>query len=307
MEDILDFDDSQASFWDHLEELRSTVLRILCTLAAGLVLSLVLYPQILNILLFPLDQTLQVYEVKQQQIVNNSPQTQLYPLTSGYTLLKSSEGVQVISPSILSLPPNSSIELSSTQKSQPIALLGPLEGMKTSLTICFWLSLVGTSPFWLYFVVQFIAPAIEQVHRRLLLPFFGLSLLFLGVGFLFAQTITIPLANKFFYAFNEGIGTNFWSYALYIDYTLLLYLANGLAFELTLLLFFFVHFEFISASFMRSHRRAAILLAFILGALLTPPDVLTQLLLAFPLIGLYELAIIYASFRTRPVSQHPNS
>lgn len=302
-EDLGDLDDSQASFWEHLEELRSTLLRILCTLAAGLILSFLFYAPLLNILLSPLDQTqgnLQLYEVKQQQIVNNSSDTQLYSLPSGQTLIKSSEGVQEISPSTFRLPPNSSIELSNTQKSQPLALLGPLEGMKTTLAICFWLSLVGTSPFWLYFVVQFIAPAVEQIHRRLLLPFFGLSLLFLAAGFLFAQTVTLPLANKFLYAFNEGIGTNIWSYALYIDYTLLLFLANGLAFELTLLLFFFVHIGLLTAAFMRSHRRAVILLAFILGALLTPPDVFTQVLLALPLIGLYELAIVYASFRSRP-------
>lgn len=302
-EDIGDLDDSQASFWDHLEELRSTLLCILCTLAIGLVLSFLFCAPLINILLSPLDQSaenLQLYEVKLQQIVNTSSHTQLYTLPSDQTVIKSSDGVQEISPSTLSLPPNSSIELSKTQKSQSLALLSPLEGMKTTLTICFWLSLVGTSPFWLYFVMQFIAPAIDQEHRRLLLPFFGLSLLFLATGFLFAQMVTLPLANKFLYTFNEGIGTNFWSYALYIDYTLLLLLANGLAFELMLLLFFFVHIGLLTALFMRSHRRAVILLAFILGAILTPPDVFTQVLLALPLIGLYELAIIYASFRSPP-------
>jgi sec-independent protein translocase protein TatC len=307
MEDILDhsiedLDDSQASFWDHLDELRGTLLRILCTLIAGLTLSFLFYSPILNILLSPLDPTqgnLQLYEVKQRQIVNSSSQTQLYTLPGDQKFIKSFGGAQEISPSTFSLPPNSSLDLSSTQKSQPLALLGPLEGMKTTLKICFWLGLVGTSPFWLYFVVQFIAPAIENSHRRLLFPFFGLSLLFLGSGFLFAQTVTLPIANRFLYAFNEEIGTNLWSYALYIDYTLLLLLANGLAFELTLLLFFFVHIGLLTPTFMRSHRRAMILLAFILGALLTPPDVFTQILLAVPLICLYELAIVYASIRSR--------
>ncbi|MBA3237068.1 MAG: twin-arginine translocase subunit TatC [Parachlamydiaceae bacterium] len=298
-----DLDDSHASFWEHLNELRGTLLRILCTLIAGLFISFLFYSPILNILLSPLDPTqgsLQLYEVKQRQIVNNSSQTQLYALPDGHKFVSSTGEAKEIShsPPTFSLPPNSSLELSSTQKSQPLALLGPLEGMMTTLKICFWLGLVGTSPFWLYFVVQFIAPAINHSHKRLLFPFFGLSLLFFGAGFFFAQTVTLPIANKFLYAFNEQIGANLWSYALYIDYTLLLLLANGLAFELTLLLFFFVHIGLLTPTFMRSHRRAMILTAFILGAVLTPPDVFTQVLLAVPLIGLYELAIVYASIRS---------
>lgn len=295
-----DLDDSAASVWEHLDDLRSTLLCIFYIITAGLALSLLFYSSILNLLLSPLSSepiNLEIHEVRHQQVINSSSQAQLYTLSIDQQFIKSSDGVQEISPLTYSLSPNSSLEFSTTQKSQSLALLGPLEGMKTTLKICFWLGLVGTSPFWLYFVVRFIAPAVDYAHQRLIFPFFGLSLLFMGAGFLFAQTVTLPLINKLLYTFNEEIGTNLWSYANYIDYTLLLLLANGLAFELTLLLFFFVHIGVLTATFMRSHRRGMILLAFILGALLTPPDVLTQVLLAIPFIGLYELAILYAQAR----------
>ena len=76
-------------------------------------------------------------------------------------------------------------------------------------------------------------------------------------------------------------------------------MANGVAFEIGAILFLLVHYRLISAEAMREKRRYVILAAFILGALLTPPDVLTQLLMAVPLIILYEIAILYASLRSQ--------
>jgi len=70
-------------------------------------------------------------------------------------------------------------------------------------------------------------------------------------------------------------------------------LANALAFEIALILFFLVHLGILTPQMMQTKRRVMILVAFIVGALLTPPDVLTQVMLALPLIGLYELALLY--------------
>lgn len=182
-------------------------------------------------------------------------------------------------------------------ENQPLALLSPLEGMETSLKICFWLGMVMTSPVWLYFVAQFLAPAFTHGQRLSSLVFLLLSFLFSGAGALFAYWVTLPIANQMLFAFNAEIGTNFWSYSSYINYTLLLLLANALAFEITLLLFFCVHIGLLTPAFMESKRKLMILMAFIIGALLTPPDVFTQVMLALPLIGLYELALLYARIR----------
>lgn len=204
-----------------------------------------------------------------------------------------------ISPNTYMLPAGSSLEISFTAKSHPLALLSPLEGMQTTFKICFWIGLAATSPLWLWFVGQFIYPALHAGERKLLLPFLLLSLLFLGIGALFAYFVTIPLTNQMLSAFNAEIGINLWSFSHYIDYTFLLLLANGLAFEIALVLFFSVHIGLLSADFMKSKRRHMIFTAFIIGALLTPPDVFTQFMLAIPLMGFYELSLLYARFRER--------
>ena len=167
------------------------------------------------------------------------------------------------------------------------------------MKLCFWIALVGTSPIWIFFVLQFVAPALKGREQRLVIPFLLLSLTFLLLGSLFAFFVTIPIANEYLYAFNQGIGINLWTLSNYLDYTLIVLLANALGFELCVLLFFLVHFRFVSAQTLKEKRRLMVVCAFAVSAILTPPDILTQIMLALPLIGFYELSILYANIRTK--------
>lgn len=185
-----------------------------------------------------------------------------------------------------------------------IILVSPVEGMASACKVCFWISLVGTSPLWLYWILQFLAPGLRTTERRLILPFLALSGCFILIGFAFAYLITIPSANAYFLAFNEGIGTNLWSLSHYLDYTLFIFLANGLAFEIAVIGFFLVHLGVLSNQAMRAKRRHFILVAFILAAILTPPDVFSQVMMAIPLIILYEATILYAYIRERWIIQN---
>lgn len=180
-----------------------------------------------------------------------------------------------------------------------LVLFSPIDGMSIAFKLSFWTGLVISSPFWVYFFLRFAAPAFHVEEWRKILIFIALSVIFLAFGTAFAYRVTIPLANRYFETFNDAIGTNLWSLSQYLDYTLFLVLANGLAFELSLTLFFLVHFGIVSAKALKDKRRYMILFAFILGAILTPPDVTSQLMLALPLAGLYELAILYAILRER--------
>ena len=142
--------------------------------------------------------------------------------------------------------------------------------------------------------MKFFAPALDEVGQKALIPFVLISEIFLFMGAFFAYFITIPIANRYLFNFNETLGTNLWTLSHYLDYTLLLLVGNALAFELTVIGFFLVHFQLMDYLFLKDKRRYMIVLAFILGAFLTPPDVITQILLAVPLIGLYELMVLYA-------------
>lgn len=182
---------------------------------------------------------------------------------------------------------------------QNLVLLSPLEGFMAAMKISFWLGVFLTSPVWLFLLAKFFLPAMHRHERRLLIPFLVSSVILITLGVAFSLTVTIPISNIYLAAFNQGIGTNLWSLSSYLDYTLFLVLANGIAFESAVVGVFAVHLGLVSAKAFSTNRRMAILGAFIIGALLTPPDVLTQLMLAIPLIALYELLALYAKIKEK--------
>lgn len=161
------------------------------------------------------------------------------------------------------------------------------------------MGIVISSPIWMYWLLQFIAPALRSYERNLVAPFFLLSLTFLTLGLLFAFFVAIPFANQYLTAFNAGLGDNLWTLPHYIDYTVLLLLAHALAFELCVLVLFLVHYGIFSSRAMIAKRKGVIISIFILSAVLTPPDVFTQLMLAIPLIVFYEVAILYAHLKEK--------
>jgi sec-independent protein translocase protein TatC len=288
-----------APVWEHIAELRRALLRSLIVIAFGMICAFCFYQQIFSFLTDPLknsaNSSLEFQEIKHERIYNSGPHEQIYISSIRPTLL--SPGAREIEPSKYLIPPYGFIEIDKIISSYQLVMLGPLDGMRATLMIIFWIGLVGTSPIWLFFILQFLMPAFNQQEKSMVLPFLLLSLIFLTMGFLFAFFITIPMANTYLQAFNSSIGINLWSLFSYIDYSIALMLANGLAFELCVILLFLVHYGFFSAETLIKKRRHMVILAFILGAILTPPDILTQIMLALPLICLYELAIIYAKAR----------
>jgi sec-independent protein translocase protein TatC len=184
----------------------------------------------------------------------------------------------------------------------PLIILNPLEGMIATFKMCFWCGLTATSFIWIFFLIRFIAPALKPNERKMIFPILLTQSVFLLAGLGFARILTIPIANEYLKAFNADLGINQWNLSLYLDYTIGLLLANGFAFQLGGLLFTLIQYGVISYQTLIKWRRVNIVTIFIISAILTPPDVLTQLLMAFPLMGLYELAIIVARIRQRDLT-----
>lgn len=179
----------------------------------------------------------------------------------------------------------------------PLIILSPMEGMSLLFKLSFWCGLTATSPAWLYILLRFAAAGMTFREKRLILPFLTLTVLFFSTGILFAYGVTLPIANGFLYRLNASLAVNLWSLGSYIDYSLLLLIAHGILFEGFVVLLFLVHLGIVSPDRLSRHRRLAIVLLFILAALLTPPDVVTQCLLALPAVGLYEAMILYGRLR----------
>lgn len=185
---------------------------------------------------------------------------------------------------------------------ESLAIFSPLDGMTTMLKLCFWTSLVISSPLWLYFVFVFVTPAIEPNARRMIVPFILILFAFGLLGLGFAYSFTIPFANQFLFAFNQELGQNLWGLSQYIDYSILLILSHIFVFELAAVLLLMVHYGVISSQTLASKRRHAYLVIFIIAAVLTPPDVFTQVALGIPMAGFYELIIAYGWMRSRKVN-----
>jgi sec-independent protein translocase protein TatC len=282
-----------ASFWEHVDELRSTLIRAAAIVLGGMVLAFICYGWLFSILTKPYAAT--AYEeliFKTERIRNPTAHPIAFSLPVGGELLSQSKGV-AHTDNTYQIPAGAQIEYRVAQPSRLI-VLGPLEGFVTAFKVSLWVGLLGTAPFWIMVLLKFILPGLRDLERRWLTPFLILMFTFLGLGALFAFFVTLPIASQTLMAFNNSLGENLWTLKLYVDFELLMLLANVAVFELAAMMLFLVHIGVLSASFLTTYRRHAIVIALVLGAILTPPDIVTQLLIAIPLLLFYEITILYA-------------
>jgi len=154
--------------------------------------------------------------------------------------------------------------------------------------------IVLATPVILYQFWLFVAPGLYTKERRLLFPIIFISSFFFIGGALFGYFIVFPLGFDFFLAFATETIRPLPSMREYLSFSSKLLLAFGLAFELPIVLTFLAKLGIVSVPFLKKNRKYALLLFFVGAALLTPPDVVTQIMMAIPLMGLYELSIVGA-------------
>lgn len=162
------------------------------------------------------------------------------------------------------------------------------------LKTAFVAGLLLASPFIFYQIWMFIAPGLYKKEKTLVLPFiFFSTLLFVGGG-LFGYFVVFPFGFKFFLSFENEYLQALPSVKQYFSFSIKLLFAFGLVFELPVVLFFLARIGAVTPASLRKKRKYAVLLAFVAGAILTPPDVITQFMMAVPLVVLYEVGILAA-------------
>jgi len=187
----------------------------------------------------------------------------------------------IAQPLLSLLPANS--HMIATQVTSPLFI--PLQ-------LAFNLALLAASPYFLYQLWAYIAPALYHNERKLFYSLLALSaiLFLLGVGFCY--TLVLPILFRFLTQTTPSAITLMPDMAHYLNFISHFCLLFGLSFQLPLLNTLLVKINVISITQLKKFRPYAIVFAFTLGMLLTPPDVISQLLLAVPLCLLYELSII---------------
>jgi sec-independent protein translocase protein TatC len=168
------------------------------------------------------------------------------------------------------------------------------EAFFTFLKTALIAGLMAASPVILYQFWRFIAPGLYDREKRMFLPILFLSIIFFVGGALFGYFIVFPFGFQFFLSFATDTIRPMPSMNEYLGFASSLLLAFGLVFELPLVITFLARLGIVSVGFLTKNRKYAILVCFIVGAVLTPPDVITQLMMAGPLVLLYEISIIGA-------------
>lgn len=162
------------------------------------------------------------------------------------------------------------------------------------LKTAFLAGIMAASPVILYEFWKFVAPGLYKKERRVLFPVVILCSFFFIGGALFGYFIVFPYGFKFFLGFATEFIRPLPSMKEYFSFASKLLIAFGVVFEMPLIITLFSRLGLISVEFLKKNRKYAILLFFVGAAILTPPDVITQIMMAVPLMFLYEISIIGA-------------
>jgi sec-independent protein translocase protein TatC len=192
------------------------------------------------------------------------------------------------------------------QSGDKLIFTGLTEAFFTYMMVALMAGLILAAPVIIYQFWMFVAPGLYKKERMALLPAVMLSTVFFVGGALFGYFFVFPVGFKFLLGFASETIRPLPTMKEYLDFAVKMLLAFGLAFELPIVLTLMARLGIVTAESLKKIRRYSIVMAFFLGAILTPgPDVVSQLMMSVPLVILYELSIIGARIFGRKPDEVP--
>jgi len=165
--------------------------------------------------------------------------------------------------------------------------------------LCFFLAVVLSAPWILYQAWAFVAPGLYRHERKLAVPILASAMVLFYTGCAFAFFVALPAVFQFMQAFApEGVAV-MTDITQYLDFVLVMFLAFGVCFEVPVVVMILVLLGWVTIEQLREARGYVIVGAFVIAAIVTPPDVVSQLLLAIPMCLLYEIGILAARLLAR--------
>ncbi|RUM69184.1 MAG: twin-arginine translocase subunit TatC [Sulfurovum sp.] len=161
-----------------------------------------------------------------------------------------------------------------------------------ALKVSFFAGLLGALPIILYQIWLFVAPGLYSNEKKMILPFVVGGTLMFFIGVLFAYYVVTPFGFQFLITFGSFLYTPLINIEDYVGFFTKIMMGFGLAFELPVFAYFLALLGLVTDRTLIDFFKYAILIIFVVAALLTPPDILTQLLMAAPLVLLYGVSIL---------------
>ena len=190
----------------------------------------------------------------------------------------------IIAPLQNTLPENQKMVFLEVQEPFFVAMkVAFFTGFLLSLPIIFW-------QFWL-----FVAPGLYENEKKYIIPFVVSATFMFLIGAAFCYYVVVPIGFAFLINFGQQLFSAMLNIGGYVGFFTKLVIAFGIAFELPVITFFLAKLGLVDDKMLKNSFRYAIIVIFIFAAVMTPPDILSQFLMAVPLIGLYGLSIFIAA------------
>jgi sec-independent protein translocase protein TatC len=175
-----------------------------------------------------------------------------------------------------------------------VIFTGVQEPFFTAMKVAFFAGFVIALPviFWQFWL--FVAPGLYDNEKRLVIPFVGSATLMFLMGAAFCYYVVVPLAFAFLIGFGSALFTALPSIGEYVGFFTKIIVGFGLSFEMPVIIFFFAKIGLVDDKMLKDFFRYAIVIIFTIAAILTPPDILSQFLMAAPLSILYGISILVA-------------
>lgn len=184
-------------------------------------------------------------------------------------------------------------------KIEKLVFINPTEAFFVIVKLCLLAGVIGAMPFILYQVWRYVGVALKKEERKHLIYFGPLSYVLFLCGAAFAFRSVLPLGIRFLLSFSRENISPMITLNAYISFLVKMITAFGLMFELPLVILLLSKLGIVTPEMLKKWRKYAIVIIFIVAAILTPPDVVSQIMLAVPILVLYEIGIIICKVVTK--------
>jgi sec-independent protein translocase protein TatC len=303
------------SFLEHLEDLRWVLIKSLVALSVAILVCLIAGDYVVRILKYPLQRTKVSYPGNNHvvTVLFGTNRLGVFPLTpeqQGSIELGTNRFVAVrVEPTTLGTNQvlgwwvDNNTELAEQAQRANIDLinLSPASGFFVAFQVALYAGIVLASPFVFYFVTAFVFPALKLKERKYVYRglAYGLTLFLVGVAFCYFALMPVALAASQKYSQWLGFSAFQWKADEYISFVCKFMLGMGLGFEMPVVILTLVKIGILSYGILSKGRKYMIVINLVLGAVLTTPEVITQLIMFLPLQGLYEVTIWIAWYWDR--------